>query len=180
MKPQEKKKARDLRAREGMSVKEIAAKLQVSPGSVSVWVRDITLTDDQHRILQERNAFHGAQNKGAKARADKARSARITHQEKGAQKILDLDPEYVAGCMLYWAEGHKDKNAVQLANSDPHMMRLFIAFLRKNFSVQDSEIKATCTFLRRSPDEEKDRRGATILGAHAVTPQSKLPPPCRQ
>ena len=37
--------------------------------------------------------------------------------------------------MLYWAEGAKTRNTVKFVNSDPHMLRLFLRFLRKCLGV---------------------------------------------
>ena len=52
-KAEEREAARLLR-QDGCSVKQIAAELGVSQASVSVWVRDIQLTDEQLRALQAR------------------------------------------------------------------------------------------------------------------------------
>jgi hypothetical protein len=54
-KTEEREAARLLR-QDGCSVKQIAAELEVSQASVSVWVRDIQLTDEQLRALQARVA----------------------------------------------------------------------------------------------------------------------------
>src|SRR5690606_19534161 len=43
--------------------------------------------------------------------------------------------------MLYWAEGAKARNGIYFANSDPHMMVLFIRFLREELDVLDADIK---------------------------------------
>jgi hypothetical protein len=42
--------------------------------------------------------------------------------------------------MLYWAEGSKSRNTVAFANSDVHMVGLFIRFLRECFSVGLTDI----------------------------------------
>ena len=39
----------------------------------------------------------------------------------------------MAGCMLYWAEGAKERNVVKFANSDAAMVRFFVRFLREGF-----------------------------------------------
>jgi hypothetical protein len=44
------------------------------------------------------------------------------------------------GCMLYWAEGAKSRNFVASANSDPHMMTLFLRFLRDCYGVTDDRV----------------------------------------
>ena len=51
---------------------------------------------------------------------------------------------YVAGCMLYWAEGDKGRHAVRLANSDPALIRHFAEFLRVEFGVSDEQFRITC------------------------------------
>jgi predicted transcriptional regulator len=61
MKTAERDMARRLRREEGRSIKEIAAVLRVSQSSVSLWVRDIELTVEQHDALLERNPAHNRQ-----------------------------------------------------------------------------------------------------------------------
>lgn len=41
----------------------------------------------------------------------------------------------MAGCMLYWAEGAKRRNAVKLTNSDADLVRFFCRFLRAAFGL---------------------------------------------
>ena len=47
----------------------------------------------------------------------------------------------MAGCMLYWAEGSKERNVVKFANSDPAMVRFFVRFLRECFDVSPKEFR---------------------------------------
>lgn len=48
----------------------------------------------------------------------------------------------VAGLMLYWAEGAKrNSKCVDFANSDPDMIKLFIHFLRKIYSVDETKFR---------------------------------------
>jgi len=54
MKTAERAEARRLRKEEGRSVKELAGLLGVSPSSISLWVRDIDLTDEQREALRHR------------------------------------------------------------------------------------------------------------------------------
>lgn len=55
-----------------------------------------------------------------------------------------LDSLHIAGCMLYWAEGSKSRNAVQFANSDPAMVRYFVEFLRTQYCVPDEAFRVDC------------------------------------
>lgn len=47
---------------------------------------------------------------------------------------------HVAGCMLYWAEGKKGRNAAVFSNSDPHMCALFCRFMRECFAITDDRL----------------------------------------
>jgi predicted transcriptional regulator len=60
----ERAEARHLRG-EGMSVKDIALQLGVAKASVSVWVRDIALTDAQSATLRDKYHHYDAKLKAA-------------------------------------------------------------------------------------------------------------------
>jgi hypothetical protein len=46
--------------------------------------------------------------------------------------------------MLFWAEGSRRRDAVQITNSDPELLRLFTRFLRTSFDVRDDAMRVTC------------------------------------
>ena len=46
--------------------------------------------------------------------------------------------------MLYWAEGSKERNNVGLSNSDPEVVRFFLAFLRAYFGVPNEKVRLQC------------------------------------
>jgi hypothetical protein len=51
------------------------------------------------------------------------------------------EPLHWAGCMLFWAEGSKKRNAVTFTNSDDDMMRFFLRFLRECYGVGDDRVR---------------------------------------
>jgi hypothetical protein len=121
-----------------MPLKRIAARLRVSVSTVHLWTRDIELTADQRR----RNLSGPKGPRGPEAIAkfvrtwsEKNRQRRRTYQEEGRAKAHEVDPLHHAGCMLYWAEGAKRRNAVKLCNSDVHMVRFFRRFLTESLAV---------------------------------------------
>jgi transposase-like protein len=75
MKRAERERARELR-RAGHSVKEICRELGVAKSSVSVWVRDIELTDEQLLALKRRSPIYHGQHNGSRAVAAKHREIR--------------------------------------------------------------------------------------------------------
>jgi hypothetical protein len=75
--------------------------------------------------------------------AERRRAERRAFQDEGRRRARQRDPMFIAGCMLYWAEGAKDRNQLQFVNSDPVMARFFVDFLRRYFDLTD-EIRITC------------------------------------
>jgi len=125
---------------QGESVRQIALNLKVAKSTISVWVRDIQLTDNQIAALQDNQRSYAAQNSGSQANRNKFRLLREQYQADGREKAKEMRPLHLAGCMLYWAEGAKNRNRLYFANSDPNMHLLFIRFLREEVGVLDSEI----------------------------------------
>ena len=66
------------------------------------------------------------------------------------------DKLFVAGCMLYWAEGGKQRNQIKFVNSDPDMIRLFVAFLRRYWNLADSNIRITCNLFADHVERQRE------------------------
>ena len=133
-------------------MKAIAKEVGASLSSVSRWVRDVELTADQRATL-EAQAFNGHV-KGRAINAAVHRSARELAQEEGRHLAERREALHVAGCMLYWAEGAKDRNQIRFTNSDPEMARFFVKFLRTDFTVAQENIKVTCNLFADHLDRQ--------------------------
>jgi transcriptional regulator with XRE-family HTH domain len=133
-------KAERLRREDGLSIKAIASRVGVSPGTASRWLRDVPLTPAQRDALAAQNPVLNGQHLGAKRLADRARAVRRSAQDHGRRLAERGDPLHQAGCMLYWAEGSKDRNKVIFTNSDLDMVRMFLRFLRQCYGVEDRSV----------------------------------------
>ena len=143
-KPWESLEARRLRRETGMPVKRIAAALGVSTSSVSYWVRDIKLTPEQReRNLRGPAGPQNPERIAARVAAirETARKRRRQNQAEGRLRASEGDLLHAAGCMLYWAEGAKDRNQLKLCNSDPHMLVFFRRFLTERMGVDPARIR---------------------------------------
>jgi transposase-like protein len=156
LKTVEREQARKLRRDCGLSVKEIASRLGVSTSSVSLWVRDIELTEEQHERLRERNPIYNPQRAGRAVMTARRRGERRGYQAHGRALARRRDPLHAAGCMLYWAEGWKTRNQVHFSNSDPEMVRLFVAFLRRFFDVRAEDIRLTCNLFADHTERQRE------------------------
>jgi DNA-binding MarR family transcriptional regulator len=141
MKTAERNQARKLRREQGLSVKELARLLGVSKSSVSLLVRDIELTEAQREVLRRRMRTGCAGSSWIVAKALERRREAQDHGRKAARRGSAL---HAAGCMLFWAEGSRHRNAIRFTNSDPEMIRFFADFLRTCFAVPDEKIRLTC------------------------------------
>lgn len=148
-----KERAKQLRL-QGMSIKKIAKQLGIANSTASLWTRGITLTDDQREKLIKRIIT----DEQAVAHGNLFRNRRLAAQNIGRERVYKEDPLYLAGCMLYWGEGNKSKNAITLANAEPAMLILFKKFLTKFFKIKNEDITITlnCYTDHHSFDEIKD------------------------
>ncbi len=114
---------RTLYEKERLGFREVAERLGVSPWQIYRLMR-------QHNVPRR----HGSEQNYA------------TYKNKPQfvlKKNLSVEEEKlcVAGIMLYWAEGTKTGKTVNLANSDPKLIALFILFLRKICGVAEERLR---------------------------------------
>jgi hypothetical protein len=137
-----------------MSMKAIAREVGASLSSVSRWVRDVELTAEQQATLKVQ-AFNGHV-KGRAVNSAVRRRARVIAQEEGRQLAERREALHVAGCMLYWAEGAKDRNQICFTNSDPEMAKFFVKFLRTYFNLEDENIRITCNLFADHLERQRE------------------------
>jgi transcriptional regulator with XRE-family HTH domain len=119
---------------EGRSYREIRQVVGVSRSTLSLWLRDVPLTDQQRQAL----AMRGPAATSARAAGNRELAARRrAHiRSQARQQVLEMSESelFVAGVVAYWAEGSKNKpwrngQSVKFMNSDPELIRLFLAWL---------------------------------------------------
>jgi hypothetical protein len=161
--------ARRLRG-EGRSVRDIAEILDVSKGSVSLWVRDIVLTEDQVAALVARNPIYNRQLHGGKARSAASRMRRLASQEEGYLRAQLDESLHVGGCMLYWGEGDKSRNRLSICNSDVRLLAYFLRFLRECYGVPNDRLSVRCQLhdLSRAADAQLHWANGLGIPADAV------------
>jgi transcriptional regulator with XRE-family HTH domain len=145
--------ARELRAT-GWSIKEIEQQLSVSRSSVSLWVRDVELGPEQRTRLLAKARLGPLV--AAERKAATARETRRGYQEAGRRLAREGGATYAAGCMLYWAEGSKARNSVELVNSDPELLGYFIRFLREHFEVENSRFRLACNLFADHVERQQE------------------------
>lgn len=127
---------RDLR-RVGLSYREIARVVPVSKGTLSDWCRDVELDESlQERLLNlsgTRGHHRGAATNRNRRLAEIERIRRQATAETVARSECRL---WLAGVMLYWAEGAKGQY-VCVTNSDAAMIAVCMRWLRECLQISD-------------------------------------------
>ncbi|MEK7172759.1 MAG: hypothetical protein AAB740_02155 [Patescibacteria group bacterium] len=143
MKLKEKIKAIQLR-KAGKSYGEIMQKIKVPKSTLSMWLRDVELTEQQKNrlyvTLRRQNAYKGA--KLLQERRILRTEKIITEAKKEAQKMFK-NPLFLSGLMLYWAEGDKSERFehVKFSNSDPAMVQLIMRWFREICKTPESKFR---------------------------------------
>lgn len=126
-------KAQKLR-RNGLSIKSIASKLEVSKSSVSIWCKNIILTKKQRDVLLKNSIIAGYKGRLLGAMMNKKKKEKIIsfYRLKGKKEINKLSRKnfLIAGLALYWGEGSKNKQ-LNFVNSNPSI----ILFMFKWFQI---------------------------------------------
>jgi hypothetical protein len=125
MKLAKQQEACQLRA-EGCSIKEIARSLRVSTSSVSIWVRNIRVSEEHLNGLIQRVRQNGAD--VGRARAAGYRALDQKEQEEGYHRAAS-DSGFWLICGMYWGEGSKKNHLFQISNSDPRFLAVICSWL---------------------------------------------------
>ncbi|HLD91820.1 MAG TPA: hypothetical protein VI795_00320 [Patescibacteria group bacterium] len=155
----ERNKAIELRKR-GYSHSEILRQIKVSRSSLSLWLRNITLTKSQIDRLQLKN--ERARKLGSqilkKNRIEKTRKI-IGKAILDIQK-LNINHLKIIGATLYWTEGSKQKDhnpskELVFSNSDPKMIKIYLLWLKKCLFINTTDIVFEI-YIHETYDKTKD------------------------
>ena len=136
--------AREMRGN-GMTSDEIAKTLFISKSTASLWIRDVTLSDEGISKL-----LHKKKTARANISADrKSQTSRLLKEmHAGAVTLISdlsnpLRTEMLICAMIYWCEGSKSKNDSEFTftNSDPGLVATFLSLFRKCFKVDESRLR---------------------------------------
>jgi hypothetical protein len=167
---------------EGRSYREIREVVGVSKGTLSLWLRDVPLTEEQRAALAMRRTEAGLKN----AREMRANAARRRSHVQGTARAqvheLSESELFVAGVVAYWAEGTKNKpwrpgHGVVFLNSDAGLVQLFLRWLqlldvgvdrlRFRLTIHESaDVAAALRYWSAVVGVEQEAFGKTTLKTH--------------
>jgi predicted transcriptional regulator len=166
MKKIERDAARRMRS-EGHSIKAIASALQVSKASVSTWVRDIELTQEQRNRLSQNGRSVDAieRRRATRIAATQERHRTIIDEAKLDIKNLTKRELFLIGIALYWGEGNKKgKKVLGLANCDPLLIRIIMRFFREICDVPEEKFRGHIHTFSHLNAQEAEEYWSSISG----------------
>lgn len=149
----------ELRA-QGTSIRDIQTQLGVPRSTLSGWLKNVVLTDEQKEKLNEkvRLALINSRKKALKWHHDQ-KKLRLRRANDEAEKTLknidinDLNILELALSFLYLGEGSK-KSTTSLGNTNPLILNFFIKSVRKVFP--NSKLGKFELHLRSDQNEKKE------------------------
>ncbi len=157
MKQAEKARAVTMR-KKGGSVREISKELGVSKSSVSLWVRNVALSDKAKNVIE--NKYTNGQLKAQLARraqtSEKLKSARQFAKNVVEKFSQNTSTNHVICAMLYWCEGTKSVSDREFTftNSDPDLVITFLRLLRSSFQINEQKFRV-CAHLHDYHNSKK-------------------------
>lgn len=164
----DKEKAFELR-KKGQSYKTISKKLGIPTTTLCGWFKNLDWSRELRDKLASEVSFSSPKKLKMMIKATKQKWAFIHegYRKEAEQEfnVKKLDPIFIAGVMLYWGEGAKTlkQGVVNLANSDPGMLRLFRRFL-KSIQIPENKIFAKLLLYPDLNDEIQKRFWSKLVG----------------
>lgn len=139
----ERKKAINLR-KSGFSYSEILKKVPVAKSTLSLWLRSVGLNRKQKQRLTEKKL--ASMKRGWEACREKRILVTSQIKKRAKSEILNINNRelWLIGAVLYWGEGRKEKewksSLVELGNSDPSLIKLFVKWLEEICGIPRKDI----------------------------------------
>lgn len=134
--------------RDGKSYSQIRNALGVPKSTLATWFKDDRLSEKIKKILTEQARKNSSRRIKKLAQANKVKweKWREEAREEARKEFAELAQNqlFIAGIMLYWAEGDgKLKNPFRFTNTDPRMVKLYIHFITRILGVPRKKIRPT-------------------------------------
>lgn len=147
--------------KQGLSYREIMAKIPIAKSTLSDWLHSVGLSKYQKQRLTKKK-LEAVKRGGAAKRAQRiALTEKIITEAMKDIGTITRRELWLMGVMLYWAEGSKEKeyrpgSPMRFSNTDPDMIKLFLLWLKEicHKTFDDLIIEVYIHHLHRERTEE--------------------------
>ena len=136
-----KQKVKILRAKDGLSYKEIANKIGIPKSTATLWCKNIILKPEyKKRLYTKQIELLSNGPRSSHARREKEINKIIKNAEDEIVLPIDNQALKLFGAALYWAEGNKTKHFA-ITNSDPYLIKFMVNWLERVLKISPKNIK---------------------------------------
>lgn len=159
-KREEKEKAILLRSK-GYSYSEILNEVHVAKSTLSIWLRDVGLSNTQRQKLTKKKLEACRRGGEIKRKQRIERTELIQHAAKIEVGRISKRELLLIGTALHWAEGAKEKEKrpgcrVDFCNTDPRMIRVYLRWLVEVCEVKRKDIQFSIYIHKNMKDKITD------------------------
>ena len=116
--------------KEGLSYSQIKEELNVSKGTLSIWLRDYPLSRERINSLRGNSEQRIERYRKTRAKNREAKQSEVYRKMSLEINTLSQRELFISGIILYWAEGTKaSKGTIIMTNTDPGMLKFFMKWL---------------------------------------------------
>lgn len=150
--------------KQGLSYNEIRKQVKVAKSTLSLWLKDVPLTEKQKKRLYTKNIF--ILNRGPQSQ--KERRLReiadiVNSAKKEVSESISLESYRLFGAALYWAEGTK-KQRLEITNSDPYLILFMVKWFEKMFDIKPTTLKGWLNIYPQQNDLEIKKFWSQLTG----------------
>ncbi len=150
--------------KKGLSYGEIKKRLLVSKSTLSLWLKDVQLTEEQKKKFYTKNIINLSKGpQSQKERRIREINEIINTSKKEISNRLSLESYKLFGTALYWAEGSKT-GKFEITNSDPYLILFMVNWFDKVFDVKPNNLKAWLNIYPQQDDKEIKKFWSELTG----------------
>ncbi len=116
---------------QGMSYSQIKAVVKVNKSTLSLWLRDLPLSDNRIKELRDFSAIRIEKCRNTKAEKKQSRLDAVYKKVSSDVGKLSNREIFLCGLFLYWGEGSKtNRYSVEITNTDPAMIKFVLLWFK--------------------------------------------------
>lgn len=142
MMPDQKIKAIKLR-KKGFSLQEISQSLNIAKSTASLWLREISLSEEAKKRLAQREILGQSKAVCSKKQTREKQLQLLQKNAVGLLKTIHYSSSLakIFCALFWWCEGNKKDSFVRFTSSDETLIRNFLYVFRQGFSLNESKFR---------------------------------------
>ena len=137
---EDRRKAVELRLK-GQSYSQIKEQIDVKNGTLSYWLKNYPLTNDQKQKIFAKKDIWIEKFREAMKKKRELKLKEIYDEQKNNLGKLTKRDILLLGAGLYWGEGRKEGSAASISNNDSKVINYFLYWLEKCYGVDRKDHK---------------------------------------